>query len=278
MDYLKYGKQVQQQPQKPQPQGFEKNNNTQNDFYFGDLNKQPQDFSKQPQQEVSSDNNNNHTGYFTIPSQFNDLGDELLNLFPVPVMICSCPFKYDEELKMIRKEPCSKKERRSISNSKSDNTFILNHPELERIRSWIETKIKIFTKDTLGYKNDLFITQSWLNKNKKNEHHHNHNHPNSIVSGIWYPHIHEKLPPIEFRAEHEKEIQPAREKFNIYNSGSFSIPMKMGELVLFPSNLKHSVPMNIFDEERISLSFNTWAKGDLGDKEGLTYLPMDRCV
>ena len=56
------------------------------------------------------------------------------------------------------------------------------------------------------------------------------------------------------------------------------LPMKKGELILFPSNLQHSVPANQSDEDRISLSFNTWIKGDIGDKEKLTYLPLDRCV
>ena len=39
-----------------------------------------------------------------------------------------------------------------------------------------------------------------------------------------------------------------------------------------------SVPVNPSDEERISLSFNTWAKGNLGNEKHLTYLPLDRCV
>ena len=56
------------------------------------------------------------------------------------------------------------------------------------------------------------------------------------------------------------------------------LPMKRGELILFPSNLSHSVPINQSDEERISLSFNTWPKGNMGDIKSLTYLPLDRCV
>ena len=54
------------------------------------------------------------------------------------------------------------------------------------------------------------------------------------------------------------------------------LPMKAGELILFTSNLPHAVPHNPYDEERISLSFNTWAKGNMGDITSLTYLPFDR--
>ena len=56
------------------------------------------------------------------------------------------------------------------------------------------------------------------------------------------------------------------------------LPMKRGELILFPSNLTHSVPVNNTEEERISLSFNSWPKGNMGDIKSLTYLPLDRCV
>ena len=54
--------------------------------------------------------------------------------------------------------------------------------------------------------------------------------------------------------------------------------LQEGDLVLFPSHLSHLVPSNLSDEERISLSFNTWVKGSLGTKQRLTYLPLDRCV
>ena len=53
------------------------------------------------------------------------------------------------------------------------------------------------------------------------------------------------------------------------------IPLKKGDLILFPSNLSHSVPANQSDEERISLSFNTWCTGSLGDIRSLTYLPLE---
>ena len=66
--------------------------------------------------------------------------------------------------------------------------------------------------------------------------------------------------------------------YNHFNSHNFSLAMNKGELILFPSNLQHSVPYNQSDEERISLSFNTWSKGSLGNIDSLTYLPLERCV
>ena len=117
-----------------------------------------------------------------------------------------------------------------------------------------------------------------MNKNKKGESHHEHVHPNSMVSGVWYPQIHETLPPIQFRHKNQRDVTLSAEKYNTFNSATFLLPMKCGELILFPSNLSHSVPVNQSDEERISLSFNSWPKGNMGDIKSLTYLPLDRCV
>ena len=124
----------------------------------------------------------------------------------------------------------------------------------------------------------MVITQSWLNKNMKGESNHEHEHPNSIISGVWYPKIHEQLPPIQFKTHKQRDVSLSIKNFNHMNSETFMLPMKMGELILFPSNLSHSVPANQSDEERISLSFNTWCKGSLGDEESLTYLPFDRLM
>ena len=99
-----------------------------------------------------------------------------------------------------------------------------------------------------------------------------------MISGVWFPYIHEQLPPIQFRNNRQRDVSLEAVKFNTFNSATFMLPMKKGELLLFPSNLTHSVPVNQSEEERISLSFNTWPKGNMGDKTSLTYLPLERCL
>ena len=68
------------------------------------------------------------------------------------------------------------------------------------------------------------------------------------------------------------------QQYNTFNSATIMLPIKREKLILFPSNLTHSVPANVGEEERISLSFNTWPKGNMGDISSLTYLPLDRCI
>tara|TARA_Y100001973_G_C5119020_1_gene291710 strand:+ start:194 stop:961 length:768 start_codon:yes stop_codon:yes gene_type:complete len=247
MDYLNYGKKVQQKPK-----GFDEEvKNTKDDFSFGDLNQQT------------------------------NTKDELIQLFPTPVLISSYPFDYSMELEWIKKQSFKRENKNQENgaslNRQTDDTFILDKPEMSRVRQFIDSKIKQFVVDIMGSDSELVITQSWVNKNAKGESHHEHKHPNSMVSGVWYPQIHEKLPPIQFRNSKQRDVTLSivGNKYNHFNSATFMLPMKKGELIIFPSDSIHSVPTNHSDEERISLSFNTWCTGSMGNVEKLTYLPLE---
>ena len=210
--------------------------------------------------------------------------DELLSLFPTPVLIAQYPLPYEKELEYIRELPCRRENKGGDAgntihyNRQSEDTFVLDNPLLSNIKAFIESKIYKFAKEVMNSNSDMVITQSWINKSGKGESHHEHVHPKSMVSGVWYPVINEQLPPIQFRSKAQRDVSLQCEKFNNFNSATFLLPMKMGELILFPSNLTHSVPANQSETERISLSFNTWCKGSLGDINSLTYLPLERCV
>ena len=261
-------------PQQPKPQGFQtpppQQTNAQG-FYSPD--KIPE---KKEQAQPAS------MGY---PTQQTPAGDELMQLFPTPVLICPYPVDYTKELEWIRNAECRKENsggdaggQKIHYNRQSEDTFVLDRPELSNIRAFIEAKLHEFVTKIYASTDKLVITQSWLNKSKKGESHHEHVHPNSMVSGVWYPQIHEQMPPIQFRSRQQRDVSLQTQQYNTFNSATFMLPMKRGELILFPSNLTHSVPTNIGEEERISLSFNTWPKGNMGDIKSLTYLPLDRCM
>ena len=208
--------------------------------------------------------------------------NELIPLFPAPLMVFPYLRDYSKELEWIKdckcgavKETKGRRNRASL-NRQSEDTFILDNPELKKIRTFIETKLNQFVSQIYGSDDRVVITQSWLNRNGKGESHHEHTHPNSMISGVWYPQIHEQLPPIEFRNRSQRDVVLSIQRYNTFNSQTFLLPIKRGELILFPSNLTHGVPPNQSDEERISLSFNTWPKGSLGDISSLTFLPFDR--
>ena len=124
----------------------------------------------------------------------------------------------------------------------------------------------------------LVVTQCWLNKNPKGSKHHEHVHPNSIISGVFYFKQDPKLPPISFSKSIQSAMKLDPKKYNNLNSETFLLPCTDGELILFPSNLKHSVPINQGDEPRISMSFNTFSIDTLGSEDSLTHLDIRRIM
>ena len=118
--------------------------------------------------------------------------DELLSLFPTPVLIAPYPVPYDKELKFIQDLPCRRENKGGDAankihyNRQSENTFVLDEPELANVREFIRSKIYKFAREIMLSKDELVITQSWVNKSGKGESHHEHVHPNSMISCLLY--------------------------------------------------------------------------------------------
>ena len=63
-------------------------------------------------------------------------------------------------------------------------------------------------------------------------------------------------------------------EYNTWNSLTWWIPVKSGDILLFPSYLNHSVETKQDNNLRISLAFNTFVKGNIGSREGLSELNL----
>ena len=197
-------------------------------------------------------------------------------IFPCPVYIVKrdtdlSPTEEKEIEKIIKKGMKS-----NIGNSNTINSYIFDS-KLKKIKQFCEQQLKIYVEKVINPEEELdfYITQSWLNITKPGEHHHEHSHANSIISGVFYISTVEddkilfKDPNIKIK----EMIKIISEKFNLYNSASWSFPVKNNELFLFPSWLGHKVDTNEkATTDRISLSFNTFAKGILGGRSELSEL------
>jgi uncharacterized protein (TIGR02466 family) len=202
---------------------------------------------------------------------------ELIQLFPKPVLISKYHKDFTKELEYVKSLEHKLNEKSQKEYAKqSTNTFLLDEPELASIREFIEAYLKFYVHNVLECTDELVITQAWSNICEKGKKHHEHVHPNSIVSGVFYFQINENLPPIEFRNPNTHSFNLNIQKQNNFNSATFLLPLNSGELILFPSNLTHSVPENKSDLPRISLAFNTFAKNSLGSIDSLTYLPLNK--
>jgi len=122
----------------------------------------------------------------------------------------------------------------------------------------------------------LHITQSWVNFNEKNTEHHSHRHTNSCLSGVMYV---ENTSPILFEKEKDHLILPFLSlkytALNQLNSPDIAVETKNGALLIFPSSTMHRVAPNQSENCRISISFNTWISGNVGQDVRLTELIVD---
>lgn len=194
------------------------------------------------------------------------------NLFPTPVAKFDLGREFTSEENAFVKAQSTYK---NAGNTTSEDRYVLRNDTFSSLMSFVQTSVDEYLKSICSPKSDvrLRVTQSWLNYSKKGEWHHKHSHPNSFISGVLYMKAAKESDRIYFYRDGYQQIDLLTENFNVYNSKSWWLSVETGSLMLFPSSLVHSVePVQV--EERISLSFNTFPVGYVGDEEMLTALHL----
>jgi uncharacterized protein (TIGR02466 family) len=159
-------------------------------------------------------------------------------------------------------------------NTTSNDNYILNNKAFKNLKEELDLKIQDYFDKVISPSNNItpYITQSWLNYTETNQFHHKHAHPNSLVSGVFYINCNEEYDKIKFFNEKYSIIKPEVKDWNIWNSESWWFPVKTGDIILFPSSLTHMVETKQGDNTRISLAFNVFIKGTVGNNKNLTEL------
>jgi uncharacterized protein (TIGR02466 family) len=166
----------------------------------------------------------------------------------------------------------SKRIPNAFMNEVTEDKFILNNLQLSNLRSQCEYHFQRFANDVMSYdKCSLEITQSWANFNKQGSSHHTHSHPNSIVSAVLYL-TDEPADLVMFKQTSGTVLLPELKETNKYNSLAYSVKLSKHDIVVFPSYLFHGVKLNTQETERVSVAINSFYIGELGTKEGSTYL------
>jgi len=202
--------------------------------------------------------------------------DELLQIFPIPLLITKYENDLSKEINYV--DNLSYTEQKQNYNFKSTNSYLLELEELKNLKNFFYESLNKFTKNISQSDQRLVITQCWANKNPPGSRHHEHVHPNSILSGVFYLRQDKTLPPIQFAKSVQAAMKLDPKKYNNLNSESFILPCTAGELLLFPSDLKHSVPTNTGTQSRLSISFNTFSIDALGSENSLTHLDIRRIM
>jgi uncharacterized protein (TIGR02466 family) len=195
------------------------------------------------------------------------------NLFPTPV----AGFELGRDLSEVEREYLFNLETRSnAGNITSVETHVLSHLKLHSLAEFLNSSLQKYFNAVYAPKHDakLCITQSWVNYTNPGQYHHKHAHPNSLVSGVFYIQAVKETDKLYFFNDPYQQIKIPMKEFNIYNSPSWWLEAATGALYLFPSSLTHMVEEVKGEATRISLSFNTFPRGVVGDEEALNSLKL----
>jgi len=161
-------------------------------------------------------------------------------------------------------------------NTTSKDRHLLDNPKMASLREFIDISVFAYLKEIYSPKNEvsLRITQSWANYTKPGQFHHRHAHSNSFISGVFYIKANKETDSIKFFKEGYQQVKLHVDKYNFYNSDTWWFPVGTGQLVLFPSSLTHMVPVLQGEDQRVSMSFNTFPVGYVGDDDSITGLHL----
>lgn len=164
-------------------------------------------------------------------------------------------------------------QRANKGNSRSQDHYILRHEELREINEFIVAATNAYFNIHYAPKNgvELKITQSWCNYTEPGQYHHAHTHPNSLVSGVFYVQTTEQ-DRIYFYRDVYQQVKVQTERWNLWNSQSWWFNATECQLILFPSSLTHTVDTVKGESTRVSLSYNTFPVGYVGEEDDLTAL------
>lgn len=160
----------------------------------------------------------------------------------------------------------------------SVSTRVLDEPALADLNAFIEKSLQFYFDETFKPLDDvkLRVTQSWTNYTLPGQYHDKHSHQNSLVSGVFYISAQKDQDNIFFVKDAYDRIRiPAREH-NVFNALMCRVPVGTGELLLFPSSLPHVVEPTMSGKIRVSLAFNSFPEGVIGDERLLTGLSIGK--
>jgi uncharacterized protein (TIGR02466 family) len=156
---------------------------------------------------------------------------------------------------------CEKNDFPGYTSYASLNDLEWRFPIFKEIVVELNTHVTNFSKDLefdLGEKK-IQLDSLWINILPFGGIHTAHIHPHSIISGTTYVAMPNGTSPLKFEDPRlgmmmaaPPRIKEAREEI----SNFFYAWPKVGDVMLWESWLRHEVPMNMANEDRISISFN----------------------
>ena len=199
-------------------------------------------------------------------------------VFPTPVMFTKLDREFTKnEIKFVKKHSDLSHGQEDIKDgdygvSCSVNKYILNEPEFADLHKYITEAVNLYSKKVYKPKhdNEIFITQSWLNWLKPGQSHHKHCHTNSFISGVLYINADINKDRIYVYRGQYNQLEIPSDNFDVLNSNTWFFEVGTKDIIMFPSSIMHGVNNTTSNKPRISLAFNTFIKGTIGDYDSAT--------
>jgi uncharacterized protein (TIGR02466 family) len=154
----------------------------------------------------------------------------------------------------------------------STSLNLLNNHELVDLKKSIIDSVRSYANNILKVSEDcrFDLTTSWANKHSTTDFSQEHDHVNSLFSGILFVDIPEDSGNSIFYNPNPNlglSLEFNYTDYNQYNSNKIEMKPTAGDLLIFPSSLKHSVTKNTSIDDRYTIAFNVFATGQFGSHE-----------
>ena len=126
-------------------------------------------------------------------------------------------------------------------------------PLVERITQCVHELARAHGSDE-----DYQCTEGWYNIYKSNRYQEYHVHPNSIFSAVYFAKVPDGAQGIYFKRPDNGSMLPPKNKkrTTIFNQDILIAPPEERTVIIFRSNLQHSVPPSSLQSDRITVALN----------------------
>ena len=200
---------------------------------------------------------------------------ELVNLKPIPI--------YKENVNLsLSKEELSLLKNLEFYNENgfyiTKDSNIFNNNKFDKIKKLMNKKANLYKDKILEIKNEIYLTQSWATINKKGSSHFMHKHPNTFISVVYYVSCKDGVLFFDLHKSQLEEgfnFEYTIENFNVYNSTTWKVYVKTGDIVIFPGWIHHKSLINDYETDKFLIGCNYFIKGELGSKRTYSQIKIN---
>ena len=208
---------------------------------------------------------------------------KIIDLFPLPLGVVDCPLDIRDIVDFFDKTEMTS-ENGNTYGLLSKNTYILDDSICKPLADWVLNSMQAYAEEVLGWDEKLYFSQTWLTYKLPGQRHEVHTHPNSMLAGVFYYNVYDSYPAITF---HNPIVSFGRPTFQSkskdpnnskYLRDTLSFTPTQNQLIIFPSNIAHSVPVNNTKQVRKALGINALPLKTIGNKKSLNELDYSRFI